>query len=571
MSISSRSISNVIPGPSLGGARPGSLSLARTLFAALLLIAFLALTGAGARAAVKITFEQKDGDKISDVTKIVVKAESGDGIDKVEFRIDDKLRYTGKSIPYIYEWDTLTDKEGAHMLTATAFDSSGQTARTSISLTIDNELSTGADALAQKAQDALAAKDIPTARRYSRRALKADPGNLSAARALAGIYVTGNDYDKAIDILDKASGLDANSAAMTELATYRIRRALMPANAAKFFGEALTVTELRRKAGDLALTDLMKQSAGANTPAAHNAIGDALLNAGRVHEAVLEYAKPGLGDDIPVATIDRYALALTLDDRPLEAEAIIKNVQLGKRADSATRAVLGLAYLRQQKFLEARNVVKQDLPDHVLAALIVASYADNALGNRKLATDEANDAVGLAPALGEAQYALAISTTKVDVAGEALNKALTLSPFQSGPYLEYTTDQLLSKRLDRFEQALNVTDMVLKFEPENVQAKIVQSLVYTQQKRYKDATPMLQDLQKKNPLAPDVFMTIGAFYQAQSNNVKATPFFDAARKSDPGRFNYTSPPTTMELMYKLKRFHYRADFYLTPSALFPMN
>lgn len=545
------------------------MARSRALLCALTLCALLMLAGNRANAAVTVSFELKNGDKVADVVKITAKPESPDGIDKVEFRVDDKLRLTATSVPYVFEWDTLAEKEGAHTLTATAFDSNGQSARAPIMLTVDNELTTGADALAQKAKDALAGKDIATARRYSRRALKADPGNLNAARALASIYVTDNDYDKAIETLDKANGLDANGSAMLELASYRIRRVLIPANAAKFFSEVQVINDLRHKAADINVADVQKTNAGMNTPAAHEAIGDALMNASRYHEAVSEYSKAGLGDDTPVTSINRYALALVMDNRLLDAQAVLQNLRLGKREDAQARAVLGLIFLRQQKFKEAREAVAQDLSDHVLASLIVAAYADGVMGSRKLGTGEASDAVALVPTLGEAQYALSIATTKVDDADIALTKALALSPFQSGPYLDYASQQLLTKRQDRYEQALNLTDLVLKADQHDVQAKLIQALVYTQQKRFTEALPILSDLQRDNPQSPDVITAIGVYYTSQSNNAKAEPYFAAARALDPIRFNPASPPTPLELMVRLRRSHFRADFYLTPAALYP--
>ena len=558
-------------------ARPGSLAAVLSLFA------LLAFTGGRAQAAVTISFEIKDGDKVSDVVKLTTKAESPDGIDKVEFRVDDQLKYTDTSTPYEYDWDTLADKEGPHTLTATAYDANGQTARAIIKVTVDNELNTGADTLAKRAQDALANKDVEGAKRYSRRALKADPGNLNAARSLAGIYVAGLDYDKAIATLDKANGLDSNSTALNELATYRMRRALQPDMAQKFFSEAQTVSELRRKAGDLLVTDITKKNAGANTPAAHDAVGDALMRAGRFHDAAAEYGKSGTNDETPIPSLNRYGLSLVMDNRPMEALIALHSLQLSKRDDAQTRAVIGLAHLRTQHFTEARDAVKQDLPDHVLASLIVASYADTALSSaastlaerkaaavsHKLAIDEANDAVALQPNLGEAQYALSLASSRIEESDTALGKALYLSPFQSGPYLDYATEQAFQKRQDKYDQALNLTDLVLKQEPENAQAKITQALIYVHQKRYTEAQPILADLQKKYPEAPDVLTTIGVFYQAKGNNTSATQFFDAVRKADPKRFNYTFPPTALELLLRLRNLHYRCDYFLTPAALYP--
>ena len=553
------------------------------LLTLLALLGLSAFTGSRVRADVKVSFEQKDGDKVSDVVKLVAKAESSAGIDKVEFRIDDQLKYTDTSTPYEYDWDTLADKEGQHTLTATAFDSDGQTARATIKLTVDNELNVGADTLAKRAQEALANKDVEGAKKFSRRALKADPGNLNAARSLAGIYIAGQDYDKAIATLDKATGLDNDATAMTDLASYRMRRALQPDYAPKFFSEAQTAAELRRKAGDLLVADIAKKNAGTDTPAAHDAIGDAMMRAGRFHDAAAEYSKSGTGDATPIPSINRYGLALVMDNRPLDAITALRNLQLGKRDDAQSRAIIGLAHLRMQHFAEARDAVKQDLPDHVLASLIVASYADTALSGayntpaerklavtaRKLAIDEATDAVALQPNLAETQYAFAIASTKTEESDAALSKALYISPFETGPYLDYATEQVFQKRQDRYDQALNLTDLVLKQEPENVQAKLTQALIYIYQKRYTEAQPLLADLQKKYPDSPDVLTTIGVFYQAKGNNANAGQFFEAVRKADQKRFNYTIPPTALELLLRLRALHYRADFFLTPAALYP--
>ena len=64
---------------------------------------------------VNIKFDNlKEGDKISDISVIVVRAESSDGIDKVEFAVDDQLKFTTGSTPYTYKWDTIPEAEGKH-------------------------------------------------------------------------------------------------------------------------------------------------------------------------------------------------------------------------------------------------------------------------------------------------------------------------------------------------------------------------------------------------------------------------------------------------------------------------
>src|SRR5205085_2616724 len=143
--------------------------------------------------------------------------------------------------------------------------------------------------------------------------------------------------------------------------------------------------------------------------------------------------------------------------------------------DAITRAVLGLALLRLRQFTEARAAVQRDLADQVPGALIIAAYADAAQGNRKEAAAFAKDAVGLAPNAAAAHYALALASLDPRESEKEIALTLTISPFQSGPYLDYAARVAISKRQDRYEQALNLTDFVLKNDPENINAKLMQT------------------------------------------------------------------------------------------------
>ena len=201
-------------------------------FVCCLLLAACGLLTAAAplRADIKLKLDSKTGDSISDIVKIVAHADSTDNIDKVEFYVDDQLRFTAPSVPYVFTWDTIPDKEGMHTLAVTAFDGNGQTKKLSITLNIDNELALGGDALAKKAGDALKANDLPGALKYCRRTLKADPGNADGSRVLAGIYASENDWNRAVVALEKSKIVATDATTMLELATYKMRRALQPEN-----------------------------------------------------------------------------------------------------------------------------------------------------------------------------------------------------------------------------------------------------------------------------------------------------------------------------------------------------
>ncbi|HLV81614.1 MAG TPA: tetratricopeptide repeat protein, partial [Chthonomonadaceae bacterium] len=546
-----------------------SPSAGRLLIA--LLLGMLAFAPRAARADFKLTLDNKDGDTISDIAKIVAHADSSDGIDKVEFYVDDQLRYTTQSVPYAYKWDTIPDTEGKHTLMVTAYDSNQQTKKTMLSLVIDNELALGAPALAQKAQAALRAGNNDTATRYCRRTLKADPGNLEASRVLAAIAASTGDWDRAVAVMEKAKDLDQNAPALLEMAGYRMHHALMPENALTFIPEYQKIVELRQKAADMVVDAVKKPYAapGVVVPAAgHDAIGDAMLAAGRVHDALIEYKKAG--DAAPLPSLNRYTLALVLDDQMQEAIAVTRPLIRDRKGDAATRAATGLAYLRQRQFDQARAIVQPDLTGSTPASYIVAAYADIALDHLKEALDEAKKAVELAPTAGDAHYAYSMAIRNLADSEQELIHAMSLSPFENGPLLDYAARIALQRKTDRYDDALKLTEIALERSKGDINAKLIQALLYLQKSRFKEAEPILDALVRMTPTPPDVHMAVAVYYDLKQSPTQARAHYDAAGKLDPVRFTPIIVPSPMELLQSYaRRWHYRGDFYLTPTTLYP--
>src|SRR5690348_8573382 len=87
----------------------------------------LLLPAAGtASADITLTTDLKNGDKVSDIAKIVAHADSPDGIDKVAFKVDAEAPVAVASVPYEFAWDTIKTTEGPHTLAITAYSSNGQ-------------------------------------------------------------------------------------------------------------------------------------------------------------------------------------------------------------------------------------------------------------------------------------------------------------------------------------------------------------------------------------------------------------------------------------------------------------
>lgn len=532
----------------------------------------MALSGFAAHADVKLTLDVKDGDKISDTYTLVAHAESPDGIDKVEFRIDDQLRYTDTSVPYSYDWDTIADTEGPHTVSITAFDSNGKSQRVELKLVIDNELGLGADALAARAQDAIQSKDMDTALRYSRRALKADPTNLNAGRTLASLYAAKQDWNQAIATLEKAKIPDDATDVRLQLASYRLQRALQPANAPNFVTDLQAISDLRHQVADLAVTKARAQNTE-DKPEAHMAVGDALLNAGRYKEAAEEYEKCGTLEQSSLACTNRRAFANMMQGDYLNALPLLNTLKREKKDDAATRAIEGLMLLRTHRFKEAIAAVQPDLADRFPGALIITAFANQAIGNLKDAAAQGKEAVEVAPETGEAQYALAATAPDARDAERALHRAMALAPFQNGPLIDYAARLLLVRNLsqDRIDEALNITDFVMKNDPDYISARLLQALLYVQNNRAGEAEPILTAVLKEDSTGTDALLTTAVFEHARGRNDKEYQFQQMIRKQEPDR--YTDLALIQQpmpaLLFLYGRTHYRAGAFLTLATLFP--
>lgn len=87
------------------------------------------------------------GATVSGTTTVSANASDNVGVSRVEFYVDGALASTDTSSPYSFAWDTTTASNGAHTLSAKAFDAAGNSATSSsVSVTVSN--SGGADVTA---------------------------------------------------------------------------------------------------------------------------------------------------------------------------------------------------------------------------------------------------------------------------------------------------------------------------------------------------------------------------------------------------------------------------------------
>jgi len=79
-----------------------------------------------------------NGAMLSGVVQVQVSASDNAGVASVSVRVDNGTPFTDTSAPYTFSWDTTAVPDGPHTLTATATDTSGNTATAQLGVTVTN-------------------------------------------------------------------------------------------------------------------------------------------------------------------------------------------------------------------------------------------------------------------------------------------------------------------------------------------------------------------------------------------------------------------------------------------------
>jgi len=510
-----------------------------------------------------VQFVLKEGDRVSDTATILARVRSDDdtGIQKVEFMVDGQLKATDSSVPYTFDWDTLADSEGSHTIVATAFDARGRTARAKIVLVVDNELDKGAEYHARTALEALKENkenSVEKAFRYARRALKIDPTNLTAARALAGIHRQRHQFAQAIAVLEKANIPDDDIETRADLVALHIAHGAAGDSTEKFLQAASAAIEVYQKIVENRIAavkddrDAMKR-------------GDARFAARDWANAIREYQQCGPTEKAPIECVNRLLLAYVKAGRR-DAQTVLGSLKRTKRADVATLAIEGLLLLGDHQFLKAREVVQSGVESGSLPALIIAAYADLALERKSRALELARRAAVLAPDLPDVRHLLAHVLPDPIDARKALMRALEIDPTIPEAYALYGFHILLSRDRGRFRAAEQVFDFSLKRDPNNNYALMGCSLALMAQRRPNEAEPLLNQLLQQDKNAADAYVAIALNYSLLDKQLPINAALETARRLDDERWNYALVPQPVELIARVSRFRHAP--ILSPEALY---
>lgn len=520
----------------------------------------LALVGGRASAAT-VALSVADGAKLSDTVVITARVTGFEqtGVRRVEFLVDGKVRSEDTSIPYTFEWNTLDDAEGEHNVEAVATDMNGDVAKGSARVVVDNELGKGADYHGRIALEALAAKDTETARRHALRAVKIDPTNLTAARALAAIHTNAREYDQAVAVLEQANIPEKDVLARRDLMSLYVLRGDAGGNTQSFLQGVTSAYEQWKL-----LTQARAAVAANGTPVEK---GDAAFAARKWQAAIMAYQSAGELADMPIGTVNRLLLSYARAGRWRDCDLLLRTLSRDERGDDVTQAVRGFYLLQTHKPTEARQVVQRGVDARVLPSLIVAACADLILNERKRAEEEITAAASMAPDDPSVAYLQAMVTTDPLEARRLLARAIATDPSNPELLVRKAYDILSGKQPNKQEEAEAVLELARKLDPDNPDVLLATASLLMLRKRAEEAQPLLEKLLAQDKDAPDVLVGQALNFSLLDRSREITDLLNRAMKIDEDRWNDVFVPKPLDYVNRVMR--YRITPILTPKTLYP--
>jgi tetratricopeptide (TPR) repeat protein len=462
---------------------------------------------------------------LSDVVRVQASADSSIGIARVTFEIDDQFRSEAKAPPYLYDWDTLEEDDGAHTVAVTAYDTNGQTTVKRLKVTVDNQLGLGIKVLAARALEAFHKGDAVQLEQLARRAYKISTTDPEAARVMALSIGIKGDLNRAFQILDDPQVKIPPQDPITQ----EIRSYLLLTRAANAPNLSAMVTDLqaglpfvRQRVNAAFEAALAAYPADSPDFAVQIARGDVLFAHRDFYTALESYqraAKSASGATERRRAQHRIGLAMLNIGRVEDALRMLTELARSPDGNATSSALLGAVQFRMWHYHEARKSAEAGVQTHNVAALMVAALSDLVNLAFDAALNEARESVHQADT-AETQYvAQAVLADGGDREGarKSFQIAFLRAPLFLPILIERGFDIIAyDKADDRYEQALGLFDLVLRLDPDNTAAQAGRIATLTYTKRRKTAGTALTRLIHLDHFAPDSYV-LQAVYLAEDN------------------------------------------------------
>ncbi|MCS6777824.1 MAG: tetratricopeptide repeat protein [Chloroherpetonaceae bacterium] len=513
--------------------------------------------------------------RLSDTVRVRVDADSPAGVVRVTFEIDDQFRAEVKQPPYIYEWDTLNESDGEHTIAVTAYNANGQTGVQRIKVKVHNELERGIAYYADAALLAFRRGDAIALHRAARKAMRINPGDPQAIRAMALSAGAQGDVERGFQMLDnRENNIPAEDPVTLEVRGFlHLVRGLKASNIEQMLPDIqIGLATARRSATARLRETLAALPESRQDCEAHLVRGDAYFIAGQSETAIPCYEK---AVQAATSTTDRrrarhrLAMALLKRGRDREAETLLTDMLKGPEGNATSAAVLGALLYRQRKYEQAREMVRAGVARGNIAALIVATLADLAQGAKSTAYKQARQLVGFSemPEICYVAQATLADTGDMAASLRYFQMALVRAPLFT-PVLVSRAFEIMAyeKAEERFVHALQLFDLVLRHEPDNAAAIAGKLVACLHLKRYRTAQTLFPKLSALEPTAPDLFLMMAINLERNDGqHLAALGALERARKLDPVNCKDTHIPEAIDLIPRITRL--RRVVPLTPALL----
>jgi Tfp pilus assembly protein PilF len=191
-----------------------------------------------------------EGAILTGEVKFVVKVDAKDPVTNVEFYVGDNIRDTDSSTPYEFAIDTLAEADGPLKVVFAAYTTEGESLKKTLSLTVDNGLSKGADYHVSQGKDFLTERKFDDAIRSGRIALKIQPKYNPARMLLARAFYGKGVLDTAQTFAEDALADDPKFFEAADLLSgVHLRRSFAALNRGGDKLETLNVIRVALKSG----------------------------------------------------------------------------------------------------------------------------------------------------------------------------------------------------------------------------------------------------------------------------------------------------------------------------------
>lgn len=478
------------------------------MIAQILAFAVLGSAGMGANPGpVTLTLNYKDGDSIAGEVRFRVTVQTDSLVNQVEFYVGDDLRDTKSSTPYEFKLDTLdpNQPEGNIKLTFAAYTTSGDSAKKTLTLKIDNLVGKGADFFDKQGLDLVTNGKYDEAITAARIALKVKPTDSAAKFVLARAYLGKGVLDSAQKYAEDAIAADpTNAAAANLISGIQLRRAFSAFNQGTDKNETLKTIAATLKSAVEARKKVLEGQVdgfGAVTTANVAKYADICIAAGRYSAAITALTPELKRDETNTQLADRLIYAQMRAGRFFDSAQTIAAIQKRGQLDAYGDALVAIQRMTEGDAEGSDAAMKEAIlndPTNVgvrvaqaYIALRRAKYS--VLG--KLADDLANDA-GERPEVNYYLAAVYNAMGRLDEGTQRFERAVLAEPLCYDVYVQRGNDaialafrgKLEQKDVDfQYEVAKVFYNTALIAKPESAEALTGLSLVCAYQKKIADS------------------------------------------------------------------------------------